>query len=141
MRAAKTEDIVGAARLAGVHQTILELPEGYDADIGEEGVLLSGGQRQRIALARALFGNPRLLVLDEPNANLDSEGEEALLRALSAAKSNGTTVVLIAHRPSVLSVVDKLLVLQDGRIKIFGPVAEVLPKVASAKPRPRLVRS
>ena len=98
MNDAEPEDVVDAATRAGVHEMILQLPNGYRTQIGAEGVPLSGGQRQRIALARALFGRPRLLVLDEPNASLDAEGEEALMRAMSEARSGGATVILIAHR-------------------------------------------
>ena len=96
--------------------------------------MLSGGQRQRIALARALFGRPRLIVLDEPNASLDTEGEEALLRAMVAAKSDGCTVVAIVHRPSLVSRADKVLFLRDGVAELFGPRDEVLPKLTRATP-------
>jgi ABC-type protease/lipase transport system fused ATPase/permease subunit len=109
---------------------ILRLPSGYETEIGEGGEILSGGQRQRVALARALLGPPRLLVLDEPNANLDSDGESALLEALSEAKAAGLTIVMIAHRPSILDFADKMLVLRDGVVELFGPRAEVLQKFA-----------
>jgi ABC-type protease/lipase transport system fused ATPase/permease subunit len=118
---------------------ILRLPDGYDTEIGEAGAMLSGGQRQRIALARALYGDPRLVVLDEPNANLDGEGELALAAALKALKAFGVTVILVGHRPSMVSQLDKLAVLKDGALEAFGPTAEVLPRLrAGARQAPRL---
>jgi ATP-binding cassette, subfamily C, bacterial len=98
--------------------------------VGEGGMLLSGGQRQRIALARALYGDPKLIVLDEPNSNLDAEGEMALTRALLSVKAAGATIVVIAHRPSAVSIVDNLMVLKDGAVEIFGAREEVLAKIA-----------
>ena len=128
--------VIEAARLAGVHDIIGRLPFGYETPIGDNGAPLSGGQRQRIALARALFGNPRLIVLDEPNANLDFDGEQALLRAIRHAAQGGATVVLIAHRPSIMAVSDTLLVLNDGAVEQFGPRAEILRTIT---PRPQVV--
>ena len=132
--AAKSEDIVAAARLAGVHDLILALPKGYDTPLQATGAPLSGGQRQRIALARAVFGQPKLVVLDEPNSNLDGEGEAALHRLLGALKARGTTVVLIAHRPSVLVSLDKVLVLTNGTVADWGPVERVMPRIAPGFP-------
>jgi len=122
-------DIIAAAKLAGVHDLIMRLPKGYETQIGEDGAALSGGERQRIALARALYGNPKLIVLDEPNASLDSEGEAALIEAIQALRENHITVVVIAHRPSILRNMDKVLLLRDGTMHAFGPRDEVLPAV------------
>jgi ABC-type protease/lipase transport system fused ATPase/permease subunit len=108
---------------------IMRLPEGYDTQVGDAGNRLAPGQRQRIALARALYGNPRLVVLDEPNSDLDVDGEHALLQALHDLKRDGVTVVVIAHRPSLLASVDKLLVLKEGVAELFGPRAEVMARV------------
>ena len=115
-----------------MHELILALPNGYETIIGEGGSALSGGQRQRIALARALYGNPMLVVLDEPNSNLDAQGDEALRAAIRALKNANKTVVVIAHRPSIMSIADKLLVLRAGRVALFGPPNEVLPHVSHA---------
>jgi len=121
--------VIRAAQSAHTHEMILRLPKGYDTEVGESGAALSPGQRQRIALARALYGEPRLVVLDEPNANLDVEGDDALLRAMNDLKSAGVTVVVIAHRPSLLGSMDKLLVLKDGVAEMFGPRAEITARV------------
>lgn len=118
--------VIAAAKSAGLHEMILRFPKGYDSPMGEAGNLLSGGQRQRIGLARALYGEPVLVVLDEPNANLDEVGEQALVRAVRQLKEAGRTVVLITHRPGILAVADRLLVLQDGHVQADGPRDEVL---------------
>jgi len=129
MNDAEPEAVVDAATRAGVHEMILQLPNGYRTEIGQGGIPLSGGQRQRVALARALFGRPRLLVLDEPNASLDADGEEALMQAMFKAKRDGATVVLIAHRVSLVAPADKVLFLRDGVAELFGPKNEVLPQI------------
>jgi ATP-binding cassette, subfamily C, type I secretion system permease/ATPase len=121
--------VIEAAKLVGLHEIIMRLPRGYNSEIGEAGLRLSGGQRQRIGLARAVFGQPRLVVLDEPNASLDHEGEEALHHAITRLKEMGTTVVMIAHRPSVLGLADKLLVLRNGTVDAYGSRAEVIAKL------------
>ncbi|AWJ82041.1 type I secretion system permease/ATPase (plasmid) [Azospirillum sp. TSH58] len=143
MAQADPAEIVRAARLAGVHDMIGRLPFGYDTPVGENAFALSGGQRQRIALARALFGKPRLIVLDEPNSNLDHEGEQALLNAINHARRDGATIVMVAHRPSIVSVADKLLVLKDGMVEHFGERTDVLKMVqpGGAVKVARLVRT
>jgi len=113
--------VIEAAQSAGLHEMILRFPKGYDTSIGEAGNLLSGGQRQRIGLARALYGNPKLLVLDEPNANLDDAGEAALFQAIAQIKAKGSTVFLITHRPGALVVADRVLILRDGHVVANGP--------------------
>ena len=118
--------VIAAAEAAGLHQMILRFPKGYDTPMGQAGSFLSGGQRQRIGLARALYGEPSLVVLDEPNANLDDEGEKALLNAMHWLKSKGANVVLISHRPGVLSVADRVVILQDGQLVASGPRDGVL---------------
>jgi ATP-binding cassette, subfamily C, bacterial len=125
-RDADMTEVIAAARLAGVHELIGALPQGYATPLSESGARLSGGQRQRIALARALYGRPKLLVLDEPNSNLDAEGEAALVTAIEAARQGGATVVVIAQRMSILNRADRLLVLKDGAVARFGPREEVL---------------
>jgi PrtD family type I secretion system ABC transporter len=130
-------EVMRAAQRAHVHELILRLPKGYDTEMGESGQALSPGQRQRIALARALYGEPRLVVLDEPNASLDHEGDEALLRTLQHLKAQRATLIIVAHRPSLLRGVDKLLVLQEGTVQSFGPRAEVLAKLTRAAQLPQ----
>ncbi|MDR2364663.1 MAG: type I secretion system permease/ATPase [Zoogloeaceae bacterium] len=115
-----------AARHAGLHELILAMPQGYDTETGAEGAALSGGMRQRVGLARALYGNPRIVVLDEPNANLDDAGEAALIAALTRLRANGVTVALITHRASLLDAADLMLVLFNGEAKLYGPRSEVL---------------
>ncbi|MHB2169150.1 type I secretion system permease/ATPase [Alsobacter sp. R-9] len=117
---ARDEDVVAAARLAGCHDMILRLPKGYETEIGEGGSYLSGGQRQRIGLARAVFGDPRLVVLDEPNSNLDSDGEQALLRTLEALRQRGVTVVIVSHRAAALKAADYIGVFREGALERFG---------------------
>src|SRR5438067_1985873 len=129
-------EVIRAAQRAHVHEMILRLPQGYDTELGDAAGALSPGQRQRIALARALYGDPRLVVLDEPNANLDHEGDQALLATLRGLKADGVSVVIIAHRTAILAGVDKLLVLRDGAAERFGPARELMAKVA----RPTLAR-
>ncbi len=119
------EKIVAAAQKAGVHEMILQMPQGYETPIGEGGAFLSGGQRQRVALARALYGDPVLLVLDEPNSNLDEPGEAALMKAVLDMKERGATVFLITHKTNILSLVDKILVLAGGLVQMFGTRDEV----------------
>jgi ATP-binding cassette subfamily C exporter for protease/lipase len=123
---ADPQKVVAAAQQAGVHEMILRLPQGYDTQLGEDGSGLSGGQKQRVALARALYGTPSLVVLDEPNSNLDTVGEAALASAIAQLKAQSTTVILVTHRSSVLAQADKLLVLNDGRLQAFGPSQDVL---------------
>jgi ATP-binding cassette subfamily C protein len=121
--------VIAAAQAAGVHELILRLPDGYQTRIGEAGATLSAGQRQRVALARALYRDPFLIVLDEPNSNLDAEGDEALTQAISAARQRGAIVVVIAQRPAALQAVDLVLAMANGSIRAFGPKQEVLRKV------------
>ncbi|MDY8108847.1 type I secretion system permease/ATPase [Fulvimarina sp. 2208YS6-2-32] len=123
------EAVVAAAKTAGVHDMILQMSDGYNTPIGEAGRSLSGGQRQRIGLARALYGNPKIIVLDEPNSSLDSQGEAALANAIRAAKANGCTVVVISHRTALLNTVDKLAVFTNGTLTMYGPTKAVLERL------------
>jgi len=131
------EPVYEAARLAGAHEMILRLPKGYETEIGEGGQHLSGGQRQQIGLARAMFGNPKFIVLDEPNSNLDGDAEAALLRALHELRRRSITVVLVSHRPVLVQGVEKVLLMRDGAVEMFGPRAEVMKKIMKpAQPTP-----
>ena len=116
-----SDKVIAAAKTAGVHEMVLQLPNGYDTVIGSEGVNLSGGQRQRVGLARAIYGTPRLIILDEPNSNLDEVGERALAQAILEIKATGATVFIITHRTSILSQLDRLLVMSTGTIAMYGP--------------------
>ncbi len=138
---ASPEAIVAAAQLAGVHDMILRLPDGYDTIVGEGGRSLSGGQRQRIALARALYNEPPLIVLDEPNASLDAEGDRALGVATQAMKERGKTVVVMTHRRGAIAAVDKLIVLRNGQIEAFGSKEEVLEQVLARPADDRRLRT
>ncbi|HKR33239.1 MAG TPA: type I secretion system permease/ATPase [Steroidobacteraceae bacterium] len=134
-----SERIVRAARLAHAHEMILQLPDGYETQIGEGGAVLSGGQRQRIALARALYGEPRLIVLDEPNANLDTVGEAALLAALAELKARAVTVIMVTHSPMLMAALDKLAHLKNGTLELYGPSAAVLARLRSPSSTQRVV--
>ena len=136
---AKSDDIIAAAKEAGVHDMIIKMRDGYNTQVGEQGAALSAGQAQRVALARAVYGEPFLIVLDEPNSNLDTEGDEALTRAVRGARERGAVVVVVAHRPIGIEAVDQILVLKDGRMQAFGPKEQVLaqvlqPRVAAPTP-------
>lgn len=138
MGKADPEDVLRAARLAGAHDMILRLPAGYDTPIGDFGQGLSGGQRQRIGLARALYGDPRVIVLDEPNSNLDEEGETQLMQCLHRLRREGRTVILVAHKPSILAAVDEILVLrQGGSPLLYGPRSVVLQKLEELRRQAR----
>jgi len=136
---AKSETIIKAAKEAGVHDMIIKMRDGYNTQVGEQGTALSAGQAQRVALARALYGDPFLVVLDEPNSNLDTEGDEALTRAIRGARERGAITVVVAHRPVGIEGVDQILVLRDGRMQALGPKEQVLaqvlqPRIAGATP-------
>jgi ABC-type protease/lipase transport system fused ATPase/permease subunit len=121
--------VVQAAQLIGMHDSILTFPKGYDTPLGETGFALSGGQRQRIAIARAIYGMPKYVVMDEPNSNLDEVGENALITAVKALKDNGGTVIITTHRPRLVSIVDMMLVLKEGRQVAFGTAKDMLEAV------------
>jgi PrtD family type I secretion system ABC transporter len=123
------EVVIRAAQLAGVHELVLRTPKGYDTQVGEGGVVLSAGQRQRVGLARAMLGDPAYIVLDEPNASLDAEGEQALMSAIETMKGNGATVVIISHKIGVFRVADKMLAMRDGRLELFGPRDAVMARL------------
>jgi ATP-binding cassette subfamily C protein len=137
---ARDEDIVAAAMLAQAHEMILSLPTGYQTEIGRDGNKLSGGQRQRIGLARAFFGNRKLILLDEPNSNLDPDGEKALCSAVELAKARGATLVIVTHRPRLLTIADNVLLLRDGVQLGFGPPAEVLRLPVTSSSKPHVIR-
>ncbi|RVB26546.1 ATP-binding cassette domain-containing protein, partial [Mesorhizobium sp. M7A.F.Ca.CA.002.10.1.1] len=120
------QEVIEAARLAGVHEMIIRLPQGYETQIGEGGAVLSGGYRQRIALARAVFGTPNLIILDEPSSNLDADGDRALSDCAIELKRRGSTVIIVSHRPSTLANVDKILLLRDGAVEAFGMRNEIV---------------
>ena len=128
----ESEKVIEAAKLAGVHELILRLPQGYDTLVGDRGAGLSGGQKQRIGLARALYGDPSFIVLDEPNSNLDESGEAALKQAIERLRAAGKTVVLITHRTSIIAATTKLLLLVEGQLKMYGPTAHVLATLQKA---------
>lgn len=130
----ESEQVIAAAESAGLHEMILRLPKGYDTPIGEAGNLLSGGQRQRIGLARAVYGDPQLIVLDEPNANLDDAGEAALFKTISQLKAKGRTVFLITHRPGAVAVADRILILRDGQVIANGPRDAVIAAMQAQQP-------
>lgn len=136
-----SDQIVAAAKLAGVHEMILRLPDGYDTVIGGAGGMLSGGQRQRIGLARAVYGDPKLLILDEPNSNLDDQGEKELVEALRRIKAQGCTIVVITHRTMVLQCVDKILVMKEGAAVSFGPKDQVLSSLMAPAAVPKSAAS
>lgn len=129
-----SKKVIEAAMKAGVHEMILRLPEGYDTVIGKAGMTLSGGQRQRIGLARAIYGNPVFVVLDEPNSNLDEQGEMALLRTVEELKKDNTTVVIITHRPNILKATNKILVMNAGKVEKYGNSDEVLASISKQTP-------
>jgi ATP-binding cassette subfamily C exporter for protease/lipase len=131
-----SDKVIEAARAAGMHEQVQRLPQGYDTPLGVGGSALSGGQRQRIGLARALYGNPAMVVLDEPNSNLDEIGERALARTLADLRAHGTTTVLITHRLAALNMVQKIMVLTDGMVKAFGPRDEVVAAMRAASNPP-----
>jgi ATP-binding cassette subfamily C protein len=128
--------IIDAAKAAGVHEMILQLPEGYRTQLGPQGTALSAGQRQRVALARALYGNPFVVIMDEPNSNLDGEGEAALTRAIESIRARGGITIVIAHRPSALVAVDLVAIVQSGRIVAFGNKQDVLSPGLQTSVRP-----
>jgi PrtD family type I secretion system ABC transporter len=135
------EKVIAAAQTADVHEMILQLPKGYDTFVGESGAMLSAGQRQRIALARALYDDPFLVVLDEPNSNLDAVGEAALISAIASVRSRGGIVIVISHRPSALAAVDQVAVMSEGRMLTIGPKKEILAKALQPVPSPTVTRT
>ena len=132
-----TAQVEAAARAVGLHELIMALPKGYDSQVGRDGAVLSGGQRQRVGLARAIYGRPAFVVLDEPNSSLDEQGDAALAASIANLKASGTTFVVMTHRTSVLGVADKMLVLRDGQQQMFGPRDEVLKALNEAATKAR----
>jgi PrtD family type I secretion system ABC transporter len=130
------QEVILAAQLSGVHEMILKLPNGYDTQVGEGGAILSGGFRQRIGLARAVYGSPSIVVLDEPSSNLDAEGDVALADCIVQLKKRGASVVIVSHRPATIGVVDKILVLREGVAEMFGPRAEIMARLTRPVPVP-----
>ena len=118
--------LIATAKMAGIHDMILRMPDGYNTLTGEQGMSLSGGQKQRIGLARALYGNPALVILDEPNAHLDESGEQALQQVIRQLRQQKKSVVIISHRPGILPLTSHLLVLEGGKTKLYGPTAQLL---------------
>jgi ABC-type protease/lipase transport system fused ATPase/permease subunit len=135
---ATSDSILKAAQIANVHDLILRLPEGYSTRIGQGGMALSAGQRQRVGLARAVYGDPFLIVLDEPNANLDADGENALSQAILALRRNQSIVIVISHRPSALASLNMAMVLYEGKSIAFGTCQEIFSRVAGGLPKPGL---
>ena len=133
-----SEMVIEAAKIAGLHEMILQMPQGYDTQIGEGGAVLSGGQRQRIGFARAIYGNPKILILDEPNASLDTAGELALVNAMAHLKQVGTTTIFITHNPHFINNVSKLLVMQNGALAAFGPKDWVMAQLNKATQQPQV---
>ena len=129
------DEVIKASKLAGAHDIISRLPEGYETDIGIGGTSLSGGQRQRVALARAFYGNPKVIILDEPNASLDDKGELALMQALNNCKEQEITTIIISHKPNVLSFVDMILILQEGMVVAYGTRDEIMARFNNQKPQ------
>jgi ATP-binding cassette subfamily C protein len=127
-------EVINAAQMAGVHDMIVRLPNGYDTQAGDGGAVLSGGYRQRVGLARAVYGRPSLIVLDEPSSNLDADGDAALADCIVQLKALGTTVVIVSHRPATMGIVDKILVLKDGVAEMFGTRTEVMSRLTRAVP-------
>jgi ATP-binding cassette subfamily C protein len=142
MQESDPRDVIRAAQAAGIHELIGRLPHGYDTPIAEGMHMLSGGQMQRLALARALYGDPKLIILDEPNSNLDNTGEQALIAAIRQARARGAIIIMIAHRPSVMAAADKLMILEHGAIKQFGPRTEVIEMIEPrSQDRQKRIRS
>jgi ATP-binding cassette subfamily C protein len=132
---AKADEIVEAAKMAKIHDFIMRLPNGYNTPLGEQGARLSAGQRQRLALARALYGHPAVLILDEPNSNLDVEGEMALDNAIRLSLERGASVIVIAHRPSALASLHRIMILNNGQMMAYGPRDEIMKKLQQPKPQ------